>query len=204
MKEKALGKLGLQNLDEIVDYFSDNEWKEFLTLYQLIDVVGSGGFGVVLSAIDNKNKRKVALKIVVKEDVKGVMLQKEFELLKQIDHPNVVSIYNILNYSNFLIISMSLGIETVSDMAKRRQLEGNPFTDEECSQLARGLLTGIAYIHDEKNLIHRDIKEQNLILTQYQDLSQCQIIDFGLAVNNNVKGREEYGNAGTPSYQPPE
>ena len=76
-------------------------------------MVGSGGFGVVLSAIDNKNKRKVALKIVVKEDVKGVMLQKEFELLKQMDHPNVVSIYNILNYSNFLIISMSLGIETV-------------------------------------------------------------------------------------------
>ena len=81
------------------------------------------------------------------------------------DHPNVVSIYNILNYSNFLIISMSLGIETVWDMAKRRQLEGNPLTDEECSQLAKGLLTGIAYIHDEKNLIHRDIKEQNLLIT---------------------------------------
>ena len=48
------------------------------------------------------------------------MLQKEFEILEQMNHPNVVSIYNILNYSNFLIISMSLGIETVSDMAKRR------------------------------------------------------------------------------------
>jgi hypothetical protein len=49
------------------------------------------------------------------------------------NHPNIVSIYNILNYSNFLIISMSLGIETLSDMAKRRQLEENPLTDEECS-----------------------------------------------------------------------
>lgn len=171
MKEKALGKLGIQNLDEIVDYFSDSEWNEFLTLYQLLDVVGSGGFGVVLSAYDNKNKCKVALKIVVKENVKGVMLQKEFEILKQMNHPNVVSIYNILNYSNFLIISMSIGIETVWDMVKRRQLEENPLTDEECSQIARGLLTGLAYIHDDNNIIHRDIKEQNLLITQYQDLS---------------------------------
>ena len=87
----------------------------------------------MLSAYDNKNKCKVALKIVVKENVKGVMLQKEFEILKQMNHPNVVSIYNILNYSNFLIISMSIGIETVWDMVKRRQLEENPLTDEECS-----------------------------------------------------------------------
>jgi serine/threonine protein kinase len=104
-----------------------------LTLYQLIDVVGSGGFGVVLSAYDNVNKRKVALKIVVKENVKGVMLQKEFEILKQMDHPNVVKIYNILDYSYFLIISMSIGNESVWDLVKRRQSEGNPLSDEECS-----------------------------------------------------------------------
>ena len=119
-------------------------------------------------------------------------------------HPNVVTIYKILNYQHFLIISMSLGIESVSDFVRRRRLEGNPLTDEECSKLTRGLLSGLAYIHDEKNLIHRDIKEQNLILTQYQDLSQCQIIDFGIAVKNNAIGREEHGNAGTPEYQPPE
>jgi serine/threonine protein kinase len=35
-------------------------------------------------------------------------------------------------------------------------------------------------------------------------LSQCQIIDFGIAVKNNAIGREEHGNAGTPEYQPPE
>ena len=66
MKGIALGKLGLQNLDEIVDYFTDQEWNDFLTFYQLIDIIGYGGFGVVLSAIDNKNKRKVALKVTWK------------------------------------------------------------------------------------------------------------------------------------------
>ena len=66
MKGIALGKLGLQNLDEIVDYFTDQEWNDFLTFYQLVDIIGYGGFGVVLSAIDNKNKRKVALKVTWK------------------------------------------------------------------------------------------------------------------------------------------
>ena len=73
-----------------------------------------------MSAIDNKNKRRVALKIVVKDDLKGQMLMKEFDLLKQLDHPNIVKIYNIINYSNFLIISMSLGRETIDDFVKRR------------------------------------------------------------------------------------
>ena len=46
------------------------------------DVLGSGGFGVVLSAYDNSNKREVALKIVAKEHLKGAMLQKEFDILQ--------------------------------------------------------------------------------------------------------------------------
>ena len=99
---------------------------------------------------------------------------------------------------------MSLGLETVSEFTSRRLREGNPLTDKECSELALGLLQGLNYIHGEKNFIHRDIKEQNVVITTYDDLSQCQIIDFGLTVTNNNTGREEYGNAGTPSYQPPE
>jgi serine/threonine protein kinase len=45
----------------------------------LIDIIGYGGFGVVLSAYDNKNKRKVALKVMFKQEgEKGKMLEKEF------------------------------------------------------------------------------------------------------------------------------
>jgi len=133
MKEKALGKLGVHNLDELAENFSDREWDEFFTYYELIDVIGSGGFGVVLSAHDNKNNRKVALKLCLKESVKGDMLQKEYEILKQMDHPNVVSIYNMLNYENYLIYSMSIGYESVSDLINRRKSEGNNLSDEECS-----------------------------------------------------------------------
>jgi len=73
--------LHINSLLEIAGYFSDSEWSEFHSLYEIIDVIGSGGFAVCLKARDVKNRRNVALKVVVKEDGHGAMLQKEFEYL---------------------------------------------------------------------------------------------------------------------------
>jgi serine/threonine protein kinase len=53
--------------------------------------------------------------------------------------------------------------------------------DLECSQIACGLIRGLQYMHDEKNLIHRDLKRMNVLVSNYKDLTQCKIIDFGLA-----------------------
>jgi len=65
----------------------------------------------------------------------------------------------MLNYENYLIYSMSIGYESVSDLINRRKSEGGNLSDEECSQIAKGLLKGMAYLHKEKDIIHRDIKE---------------------------------------------
>lgn len=59
-------------------------------------------------------------------------------------------------------------------------------------------------MHDEKNLIHRDLKRMNVLISNYEDLTQCQIIDFGLASQNRRENLYEYGEAGTLIYQPPE
>ena len=52
-------------------------------------------------------------------------------------------------------------------------------------------------MHDEHNVLHRDLKTQNVILTTYNDLKKCVIIDFGLATKNNSEARNLFGNAGT-------
>lgn len=46
----------------------------------------------------------------------------------------------------------------------------------------KGVLSGLTYLHDEKNLIHRDFKTSNILIGSYNDLSKVKIIDFGLAV----------------------
>jgi serine/threonine protein kinase len=45
----------------------------------------------------------------------------------------------------------------------------------------KGIFSGLAYLHEEKNIIHRDLKPMNILITSYKDLSQCKIIDFGIA-----------------------
>lgn len=67
-REKAIEKLGIKSIDELVNKFEDDEWERFLTMYKIIDVIGSGGYGVVLAAIDKAHRKKVALKIVFKSD----------------------------------------------------------------------------------------------------------------------------------------
>ena len=59
-------KLHLHDFSEIIDYFSDNEWREFHSLYDIKETRGVGGYGVVLKAYDFKNHQYVALKIMVK------------------------------------------------------------------------------------------------------------------------------------------
>ena len=46
----------------------------------------------------------------------------------------------------------------------------------------KGLFRALAYLHDEKNIIHRDIKPDNIVLGSHKDLARVKLIDFGLAV----------------------
>ena len=77
--------------------------------------------------------------------------------------------------------------------------------EEKCAQLMQGLLQGIVYMHDEQNVIHRDLKPDNLLIGDYADLTQIKIIDFGLACKDNVVGGiTDFLKCGTFLYKPPE
>jgi serine/threonine protein kinase len=84
-------------------------------MYKIIEVIGSGGFGVVVSAVDQRVNKRVALKICLKKDQKGEMLIKEYNILKALNHPNINKLYSLLNFSNYLIMSLKLCHESVFD-----------------------------------------------------------------------------------------
>ena len=73
------------------------------------------------------------MKIVYKKDIKAEMLKDEYEILKELNHDNVIKIYRLINFENFLMISMKLTKENLSDFASRRRRTGNPLSDEECA-----------------------------------------------------------------------
>jgi serine/threonine protein kinase len=59
-------KIGIDSLESLIEMFDDQEWEQFISMYKVIDVIGSGGFGVVLSALDLKKNKRIALKVVLK------------------------------------------------------------------------------------------------------------------------------------------
>ena len=68
----------------------------------------------------------------------------------------------------------------------------------------KGLFRALAYLHDEKNIIHRDIKPDNIVLGSHKDLARVKLIDFGLAVQLTDLTEERETLCGTPNYISPE
>jgi len=64
----------------------------------------------------------------------------------------------------------------------------------------QGIFKGVAYLHNEKDIIHRDIKPPNIVVSSYNDLSKCKLIDFGIATFNKKESLRKYGNIGTLIY----
>lgn len=78
-----------------------------------------------------------------------------------------------------------------------------PFTLEETRVIMTQILRGLHYLHEEKEILHRDIKPRNIVLMDPDnDLSKLKIIDFGVACDSEASA-EGY-HVGTKIYQPPE
>ena len=103
-------------------------------------------------------------------------------------------------------MEMELGEETLSGYSKTHQdTHGKPVSEEKCALMMKGLLQGIVYMHDEQNVIHRDLKPDNILIGDYDDLTQIKIIDFGLACKDNVMSAiTDFTKCGTFLYKPPE
>lgn len=80
--------------------------------------------------IHNKN---VALKIVYKKEMKAEMLRDEYEILKDLNHENIIKIYSLMSYENFLMIAMKLTKENLAEFAHRKRKAKTPLTEEQCA-----------------------------------------------------------------------
>ena len=109
-------------------------------------------------------------------------------------------------YKNLVIMKMELGKETITSFVERHQRrtgeEGLP--EEQCAKVMKGLFRALAYLHDEQNVIHRDIKPDNLIIGSHKDLTRVKLVDFGLAVQDSLEKITDFAKCGTFLYKPPE
>ena len=93
----------------------------FTDLYVLKHILGVGGFGCVVAAKEKSTKKNLALKIVVKDqdNISNVnhvkMLKREAEILKDLDHENIIKIYKIITYQNYVVMEIKLTKESLKE-----------------------------------------------------------------------------------------
>src|SRR2546426_4825755 len=146
--------------------------------YRIVRQLGQGGMGAVYEAIDERIDTTVALKETLFADEK---LRKQFErearLLARLHHqalPRVSDHFNEVD-GQFLVMQYIAG----EDLAEMQAQRNAPFPPDEVMRWADQLCDALDYLHtQDPQIIHRDIKPQNLKLTAR---GQIVLLDFGLA-----------------------
>ena len=159
---------------------------KFTDLYYPIDIIGTGSFGLVISAVKLSTHEKIAIKIVdKKKDIIDIsILNNEVNVIKKLNNKRILKIYEVLDTHKYFYIFMEL-IEggSLKDLIINRYKNPNTnylFRDSECAEIMKGLLESLEYLH--KNcIIHRDIKPENIMFKNKDDLSSLILCDFGLA-----------------------
>ena len=169
--------------------------------YELLGLLGTGGFGRVYRVRDLHLEREVALKVLqplLTRDPEVVeRFRREAQLAAGLSHPNIVNIYDIGGRSGLLWYTMEL-IEGPS-LAQLVEREG-PLPLDRVLRLLREALSALAHAHGS-GLVHRDIKPENMLF----DLSgSLEITDFGLALAIRGKYAGASSQSGTPQFASPE
>ena len=171
--------------------------------YELLAMLGQGGFGRVYRVRDLHLEREVALKVLhpllTQEPAVVERFRREAQLAARLSHPNIVNIYDIAGRSGLIWYTMEL-IEGPS-LAQLVDREG-PLPLDKVLRLLREALSALAHAHGS-GLVHRDIKPENMLLEPDGSL---RITDFGLALA--LRGAGRFGGAtsqsGTPQFASPE
>jgi len=170
--------------------------------YELLDLIGAGGFGRVYRARDLHLEREVALKVLhpaMTRDPVGVeRFRREAQHAARLSHPNIVDIYDIQGRSGLLWYTMELVRGPNLAVAVRDE---GPFPVARVLRLMREALSALAHAHAQ-GLVHRDIKPENMLLAPGGSL---KITDFGLALAlraGRVSGITSQ--SGTPQFASPE
>jgi serine/threonine protein kinase len=169
--------------------------------YELLSLMGTGGFGRVYRVRDLHLEREVALKVLqplLTRDPEVVeRFRREAQLAAGLSHPNIVNIYDIGGRSGLLWYTMKL-INGPS-LAQLVDREG-PLPLERVMRILREALSALAHAHGS-GLVHRDIKPENMLIDETGSL---QITDFGLALALRGKYGGATSQSGTPQFASPE
>ncbi len=151
--------------------------------YEVQDILGRGGMGVVFKAYDEELDRHVALKLLHERDEqRSLRLRREASALAKLSHPNVVQVFEGGQIDGQPFVAMELVPGEV--LERWQDAEPRP-TWKECVTVYLGAGRGLAAAH-AAGLVHRDFKPSNCIV---DGEGRVRVLDFGLVVREHEVGQ---------------
>jgi Tol biopolymer transport system component len=145
--------------------------------YEITAKLGEGGMGEVYRATDGKLKREVAIKVLpaafTADEARLARFEREAQLLAQLQHPHIASIYGLEESGG----ARALVMELVEGPTLADRLAGGPLPLEEALAVARQIAEALEAAHG-KGIVHRDLKPQNV---KAPEDGPVKVLDFGLA-----------------------
>ena len=178
--------------------------------YDVGDEIGSGKFAIVKKCLNKETNIEYAAKYIRKRrgggrrGAKMEDIKKEVDILHQIDHPNIIQLYEVYETKLEVILVLELvsGGELFDYISEKDHL-----SEEEASAFIKQILDGVEHLHS-KNIAHLDLKPENIMLLN-KNSTRIKLIDFGLAQmigpNSNIRammGTAEFIAPEIVSYEP--
>ena len=171
--------------------------------YEVIERVGDGGMATVYRGIDHQLKREVAIKVMhphlaARQDAR-LRFSREAQNVARVKHPNIVDVYDqsaVQDEKSYMITEFVHG-ETVSAFVTGH----GPFLPQ-CAALVGHAIAGALFVAHQKNIVHRDIKPDNLMVSVD---GQIKLMDFGISSALDTEGLTATGAiVGSPAHMAPE
>ncbi|KDN47959.1 Pkinase-domain-containing protein [Tilletiaria anomala UBC 951] len=182
--------------------------------YLLLQTLGEGEFGKVKLGVHKEWGEEVAVKLIKRDRVassgspeaggggkdpsKMSKVEREIQVLKEVRHPNIVRLYEVIESDRYIgiVLEYASGGELFDHILAHKYLR-----EKDACRLFAQLISGVHYLH-QKQIIHRDLKLENLLLDRNRNVI---ITDFGFANNFGDKRNDLMATScGSPCYAAPE
>ncbi|XP_061384456.1 serine/threonine-protein kinase D1 isoform X3 [Danaus plexippus] len=178
---------------------------EMAQLYQIHpgEVLGSGQFGIVYGGLHRDTQRPVAIKVIDKlrfPTKQEAQLKNEVAILQNLSHPGVVNLERMFETPERIFVVMEKLKGDMLEMILSH--EKGRLTERITKFLVAQILVALKHLH-EKNIVHCDLKPENVLLSSHETFPQVKLCDFGFA---RIIGEKSFRRSvvGTPAYLAPE
>jgi calcium-dependent protein kinase len=202
--ESARSTSGSSHRNSSILFEKFSKQTDYKKKYEYIQMLGCGAFGKVRLYVDRQCKSfRYAIKTLKKDYFNKHILdsiEREVDILRSLDHPNIVKYFETYEDDHFIHIVMEYipGDNLFKLITNKKYFK---FTEKEICQLITCLLKAVLFLH-HNNIVHRDIKPENILFSVPGDFNALKLIDFGLSIQKNAKN--ENRRVGTPYYMSPE